>query len=140
MAAVKPSQDASIAGRIRGAMIAGGIPGAAALARRIGLPRQTVHRWLNGDTKNMTHENLYHLADALNVRARWLALGDVDPSNTLDFKDENTSELMAMYGEMSPSVRDQWLAIGRFLLTIQASGKATRHNPYPAMPVRKARS
>ena len=66
----------SIAARIRTAMAACGMKSVAELGRRIGLPRQTVHRWINGDTKNMTHENLYKVADALQVRARWLAVGD----------------------------------------------------------------
>ena len=65
----------SIAARIRTAMSACGMKSVAELGRRIGLPRQTVHRWINGDTKNMTHENLYKVADALQVRTRWLAIG-----------------------------------------------------------------
>ena len=44
----------SIAARIRTAMTACGMKSVAELGRRIGLPRQTVHRWINGDTKNMT--------------------------------------------------------------------------------------
>src|SRR3970040_1860896 len=69
----------SIAARIRAAMTACGMKSVAELGRRIGLPRQTVHRWINGDTKNMTHENLYKVADALQVRARWLGGGGTAP-------------------------------------------------------------
>src|SRR3989338_8032413 len=69
----------SIAARIRAAMTACGMKSVAELGRRIGLPRQTVHRWINGDTKNMTHENLYKVADALQVRARWLGAAPPPP-------------------------------------------------------------
>src|SRR5512146_1383067 len=77
---VKDKSASDAATRIRDAMIARGISNPSELARRLGVPRQTVHRWLNGDVRNMTHEHLFRLGDALNISGRWLALGDVDPS------------------------------------------------------------
>lgn len=116
--------------RIRAAMIAAGIVNPATLARHLDLPRQTVHRWLSGCIKNMTHDNLFSLADALDVSARWIALGDVDPSKYL-LKDEQEVEMMALIREMSLHTRAQWLAIGRSLLDVQARGRGTTINPYP---------
>ena len=70
----------SIATRIRTAMAACGMKSVAELGRRIGLPRQTVHRWINGDTKNMTHENLYKVADALQVQELVVITWTHDPA------------------------------------------------------------
>lgn len=124
----------SIASRIRMAMATCGMKSVAELGRRIGLPRQTVHRWINGDTKNMTHENLYKVADALQVRARWLAVGDTAPAQ-VDLADGDVVGLIKTYEAMPPAARDQWLAIGRTLLAMHV-GKGTVVDPYPhaAMP------
>ena len=119
----------SIASRIRTAMAACGMKSVAELGRRIGLPRQTVHRWINGDTKNMTHENLYKVADALQVRARWLAVGDNAPAQ-LDLADGDVVGLIRIYEALPPAGREQWLAIGRTLLAISA-GRGGDAGVYP---------
>lgn len=126
----------SVSSRIRDAMLAQGVANPAELSRRIDLPRQTVHRWLNGDTKNMSVENLFRLADALNVSARWLALGDVEPSKYV-IKNETEVEMMSIMKEMSPLTREQWLAIGRSLLAVQTGGRPTKVNPYASARLRK---
>lgn len=123
----------SIASRIRTAMTACGMKSVAELGRRIGLPRQTVHRWINGDTKNMTHENLYKVADVLQVRARWLAVGDTAPAQ-IDLGEGDVVGLIKIYEAMSPQARDQWLAIGRTLLAMHSVGKGTVVDPYPGLP------
>ena len=120
----------SIAARIRTAMTACGMKSVAELGRRIGLPRQTVHRWINGDTKNMTHENLYKVADALQVRARWLAVGDTAPAQ-IDLADGDVVGLIKTYESMPLAAREQWLAIGRTLLSMHTVGKGTVVDPYP---------
>ena len=125
---VDPTQ--SIAARIRTAMAACGMKSVAELGRRIGLPRQTVHRWINGDTKNMTHENLYKVADALQVRARWLAVGDTGPAQ-IDLGDGEVVGLIRIYESMPVAAREQWLAIGRTLLSMHTVGKGTVVDPYP---------
>jgi transcriptional regulator with XRE-family HTH domain len=120
----------SIAARIRTAMSACGMKSVAELGRRIGLPRQTVHRWINGDTKNMTHENLYKVADALQVRARWLAVGDMAPAQ-IDLADGDVVGLIKTYESMPIPAREQWLAIGRTLLSMHTVGKGAVVDPYP---------
>jgi len=122
----------SIAVRIRTAMTACGMKSVAELGRRIGLPRQTVHRWINGDTKNMTHENLYKVADALQVRARWLAVGDTAPAQ-IDLGEGDVVGLIKTYETMSPAAREQWLAIGRTLLSMHTAGRSTAVDPYPTL-------
>jgi transcriptional regulator with XRE-family HTH domain len=123
----------SIASRIRTAMTACGMKSVAELGRRIGLPRQTVHRWINGDTKNMTHENLYKVADVLQVRARWLAVGDTAPAQ-IDLGEGDVVGLIKIYEAMPSEARDQWLAIGRTLLSMHTVGKGTVVDPYPGLP------
>jgi len=123
--------------RIRDAMISAGIATPAELARRLDLPRQTVHRWLGGNIKNLTYENLFRLADLLNVSARWLAIGDVDPSKYL-VKDEQEVEMMALIREMSAHTRAQWLAIGQSLLEVQAGVQGTKVNPYSGAKTRQS--
>lgn len=123
----------SIAARIRIAMAACGMKSVAELGRRISLPRQTVHRWINGDTKNMTHENLYKVADALQVRARWLAVGDTAPAQ-IDLADGDVVGLIRTYESMPAEAREQWLAIGRTLLSIHV-GKGTVVDPYHNVPM-----
>ena len=120
----------SVASRIRSAMVACGMKSVAEFGRRVGLPRQTVHRWINGDTKNMTHENLYKVADVLQVRARWLAVGDTSPVQ-VDTSDGDVVGLLKIYESLSPASREQWLAIGRTLLTVQVQGRPTAIDPYP---------
>jgi transcriptional regulator with XRE-family HTH domain len=122
----------SIAARIRAAMTACGMKSVAELGRRIGLPRQTVHRWINGDTKNMTHENLYKVADALQVRARWLAVGDTAPAQ-IDLGEGDVVGLIKIYESMPVAAREQWLAIGRTLLSMHTVGKGTVVDPYPGL-------
>ncbi|MGA0023204.1 MAG: helix-turn-helix domain-containing protein [Burkholderiales bacterium] len=122
----------SIATRIRTAMTACGMKSVAELGRRIGLPRQTVHRWINGDTKNMTHENLYKVADVLQVRARWLAVGDTSPAQ-IDLGEGDVVGLIKTYEAMAPAAREQWLAIGRTLLSMHSVGKGTVVDPYPSL-------
>lgn len=123
----------SIAARIRAAMAACGMKSVAELGRRISLPRQTVHRWINGDTKNMTHENLYKVADALQVRARWLAVGDTAPAQ-IDLADGDVVGLIRTYESMPTEAREQWLAIGRTLLSMHV-GKGTVVDPYHNVPM-----
>lgn len=46
------------------------------LADITGLSITAILKWEGGTTLNLKHENLFLLADALNVSPRWLALGD----------------------------------------------------------------
>lgn len=47
----------------------------AELARRVGVSKQAVGDWLKGRVTEIRPDNLYALADALQVEARWLATG-----------------------------------------------------------------
>jgi transcriptional regulator with XRE-family HTH domain len=48
----------------------------AELAKACGVRRASVQDWLNGKTKNLRLEYFFGACDYLNVRPRWLALGE----------------------------------------------------------------
>ena len=45
----------------------------AAVAERCGVTPQAVYQWMNGDTKQLSGENLVELAEITGFDARWLA-------------------------------------------------------------------
>jgi transcriptional regulator with XRE-family HTH domain len=47
----------------------------AEIARACHVTKATVNDWMQGRTKNIRPDNLFALADALGVSARWLATG-----------------------------------------------------------------
>lgn len=55
------------------------------IAAACGVTKATVNDWMQGRTRNIRPENLFALADALGVSARWLATGKgprIDPLKT----------------------------------------------------------
>lgn len=56
----------------------------AVLAEKVGISRQSVFAWENGETKAVKPENLFKAADNLEVNARWLATGEGPKSPELN--------------------------------------------------------
>lgn len=54
------------------------------LARRLGLTRAAISQLESTDTKSVRGDNLFPLADALGVNARWLMTGKGDPGDRAD--------------------------------------------------------
>lgn len=69
------------------------------LARAAHCSNSAVGQWEKGDTKNLKLDNLFAVADALEVSARELALGEAEPSPELDHGER---ELLAKYRASSP--------------------------------------
>jgi len=69
--------------RLRDAMLVRGLS-ASELGRRVGVPRQTVAKWLRMKTAELSGVHLAKVADVLNVRMHWLAtgVGKLMPLNT----------------------------------------------------------
>ena len=67
---------------------------------------------------------------ALQVRARWLAVGDMAPAQ-IDLADGDVVGLIKTYESMPIPAREQWLAIGRTLLSMHTVGKGAVVDPYP---------
>lgn len=125
----------TLSGRIRLSMAAVGLRTPTDLARKMKINRQTVHKWMTGRSDKLTPDMLFKLADALEVNARWLALGA--PYSPLKMRqiDPETAELVALRENLPPQLRDAFLSHGRELLKL--SDTATRANPFPALPVKK---
>lgn len=67
--------------RVRASMLIAGVRTASELARRVGVPIATAHRWCNQDTaKGIDAVRMIRLAVALRCSGRWLIWGRGSPS------------------------------------------------------------
>ena len=108
-------------------MAAKGIHSAAGLARKMKLPRQTIHRWLNGETEHIHPELVYRLSDVLECSARWLVMRDVAPSRAQRLNlDEQ--RVLALFKALPEAVRDSWVNTGDTLLV--ATTQPSRIHPH----------
>ena len=109
------------------------------LANLLGVHRQTVGKWLNGDVEDLTPEMLFKLADALNVNPRWLYAGPPESPikpRVLDPEQEELVQIKETLEKSNVDAKEQWLSSGRSLVRIVTP--ASRANPFPAKPkVRK---
>lgn len=126
--ALKRREDTTLAGRIKIGMAQAGIHSIAELARRMKLNRQTVHRWVDGQGDKLTPEHLFKLSDALQVSARWLALGPPESPVSPRHIDTEADELLQIRDALPQDARDQWLSSGRGLVKILAP--TSRANPF----------
>jgi len=128
----KPSPDAAQPGavieRITTAMAACGIQSAAELARRMNLPRQTIHRWLGTGIDNISYRHLLTLSDTLNVNARWLVFGEVGPIKQ-PYEHPQEAEAAAIAGKLEGEVLEMWLGMGRVLQGLQETSSARVRQP-----------
>ena len=114
--------------RIRSVMQTARIGNASELARRLGLPRQTVHRWLTDGIANITYKNLLKLADTLNVNARWIVFGEVGPLKP-PIKQRHEADAAGTARVLKGDLRRQWLLFGRSLLELQTKRDAVTKSP-----------
>ena len=122
-------KDATLKDRIAAAMAAAGIRSPAELARRMGIQRQTVYRWTNGEGDKLTPEMLYKLADALNANARWLAEGPPwSPVRPRHLTPEQNM-VLEIHAQLSPELREDWIKQGNTL--VRLSSPASVANPFP---------
>lgn len=110
-------------------MAARGIRSPAELARRMSLPRQTISKWLNNETKDLELSNLYRLADLLDCNARWLALRDGVPQKPVEM-DLEKKRVIDLYQALPSGVRVSWVSSGEALL-------AGSTNPSIAQPFKQ---
>lgn len=104
----------SIGERIMQAAAERGIHNKNQLAKRMGTDRQTVQRWITGETKNMTHENLFALADVLEKSARWLALGRGPEGKEFSLTPEQRN-ILDLAGKLNTGQRATWVQMGMHL-------------------------
>lgn len=126
---VDKTKDATLKDRIEGAMVSAGIKNPAELARRMGIPRQTVYRWINGEGDKLTPRMLYKLADTLNTNARWLAEGPPwSPVRPRHLTPEQNM-LIDIYSQLTPELREEWIRTGNTLVRLSSPTSAA--NPFP---------
>lgn len=114
-------------------MSAAGMRRPADLQSKMGVSRQTVSKWLNGHVEELTPAMLFKLSDALNVNARWLALGPPTTPIKPMIVDPETAEVLQIRDALesaSPDAKDQWLSQGRGLVRVVAPKSPA--NPFPA--------
>lgn len=94
---------ATLSERLVDAMEMAGISNAE-LARLVGVTRSAVTHWVNGTSPNIRPEHLFRVADALNVEARWLAIGDGPRSRQR--LSAQQSKLLDAYHHLPPDARE----------------------------------
>lgn len=72
----------------------------AKLARACKMTRASVNEWTKGTTKNPKLDNFFAACDALKVRPRWLALGDLPMEPLPDDAPPPFTELVYRIAEM----------------------------------------
>lgn len=122
----------TLGGRIKTAMALRGMKYQTTLAQQIGVPKQTIGKWISNEPANITFEYLYKAADALRISARWLSTGEGPPSKGIRL-DPDKAALMGIYDRLDPDDRDSWMSLGRKL----AAGKGGPDDPFKLPPPRK---
>jgi transcriptional regulator with XRE-family HTH domain len=117
----------SLAGRIKIGMAMQGIDSVSELARRVKLNRQTVHKWWSGEVDTIDLENLFRLADVLEVDPRWLGTKEGDPQPQQRVTPE-LRQLIATYQAMDDRDRRVWQRNGTAML--EESGKTSSAQPF----------
>lgn len=103
------------------------------LGKAAGVTKGAVSAWEKGDTKNLKLENLFAIADELNVNARWLAVHQgmktkLTISQRQDFPDE-VEQLALKIAALPPEKRD--LLVHIFESHASPESVAARINPAP---------
>lgn len=113
--------------RLQKAAKAAGITTNAEFARAIKALPGTAYKWWSGTTQNVAAADVYRIAGALGVRAKWLVLG-TGPMRALPDSDELTDEevsIIEAYRRMSTSERQLFRGLAqRFEVTTRAGRRA----------------
>jgi transcriptional regulator with XRE-family HTH domain len=132
----RTKEEDTLQGRMRLAMAQQGLRGASDLARKMGVGRQTVHRWLTGKGVHPEPLMLFTMADVLKVNARWLALGEPNSPVKPAFIDPDEAELLHLRKTLVRAGRqrqlEDWVSQGRNLA--EAFAEVNEGNPYPRSP------
>lgn len=99
----------TITDRINATMAERGIK-PSALAREVGVSKQTVSDWTNGRSINIKPENLVSLADVLGVEIRWLASGS-GPKSPLNRLPVDVQRVAAALAAMPEETRGAFVTV-----------------------------
>lgn len=121
--------------RLRDAMAKEGIKGPVQLGKRLKVNKQTASKWINGQTKNLSANDLFKIALGLQVAARWLWRGE-GPMLLRSSVGEEEERCMAIFHALPPAWRDDWLHDGRRMIKRLEATQATIDNPFPKASVK----
>ena len=125
---IRQSKDPlTVEGRLGIAMDMAGIHGPTALGKVLDMDRQTAHRWMTG-INNLSPQNLFTCADALNISARWLATG-VGAITKEEALTPDESAALAIFRTLPLKAREKWIRDGNELVEL-LSDRSTA-NPFP---------
>lgn len=102
--------------RFRFALAAHGFT-AAKLARRLGVPRQTVHAWLRAGLEHADAARFMRLCDILHVRAHWLINGAGLMEALARATDLHREHVMMLFDSLAPEALEIWVRVGTMLLS-----------------------
>ena len=102
----------------------------AALAKRVGVERQTVYYWFNGKTKSIDSEALLRVANVLGLRLEWLQTGAGAMYRSPDLS-EDEHQLVAFFRRMEATDQGVLMKMARNLAKDSAK-PASEGDPFPA--------
>jgi len=120
----------TVGARIEAAMKFRGVRTPAALATTLGVPRQTVYRWIKDGGDNIIPSLLFKAADALHVSPRWLAIGMGPMTAPLDVGPDDLL-ILEIANSLPEPVRDEWVRHGEMLRKALQTRRASDTNPFP---------
>lgn len=97
-----------------------------ALAKKVGVSRAAVSLWEQGHIEQLRMENLFAVADATDVNARWLALGTGTRVKWITL-DVDEKALIDLYRAMPAVLKEH-------LMSITAALAASKQEPSRAVP------
>lgn len=101
--------------RIRIGMASAGIVSESDLARRVGVSRQTVRRWLYDPLVRVEAVTLFRLSDALHLSARWIVTGQGCPTPRMSLT-PSAQQLIEIYDALPAAARTVLLSAAAHLV------------------------
>jgi len=91
--------------------------GAATLARKLGIPRQTVHAWIKHGLEHADAGRFVALCNILNLRARWLINGSGLMDSLTRHADLRREHVLMLFETLAPEALEVWVRTGTMLLS-----------------------
>jgi len=114
--------------RLADAMAKEGVRGPVKLGERLKVNKQTASKWINGRTTILSADDLYRIADGLNVAARWL-WKDEGPMMRRQVLTDAELRVLGVYRTLPEKWREDWITDGVKTLE-KLDLPATVDNPY----------
>ena len=100
------------------------------LASKSGVTKGAVSQWEQGVIKSLNAISLFALADALEVNARWIAMGDRPPTRPAHVTPEE-SDLLVTFRSLNAAAQEELLSKAHEYQRITNQAAPSRASPYP---------